>query len=243
MQTKRNFSLISIFFFIFNVQADTLKLSVVTEHAHSLQYESKLSGKIEGPAAELVEKVIHTAGIDFSTQVLPWARAYKIAEQNKNTLIYSIVRTADRESKFHWLGIISKPQYYLFSLKSNHFRKSVNVNSFKNYRVATILDSASYLALQSEGFKYLVPLTQAEQVFAMLKRKRVDFITANKRTFLNICRAYSEECENIIPIAPIKMSNNNFLYFAMNKESDPELVNALKMTYQKLLSTQEIKIF
>lgn len=219
------------------------KLSVITENAHSLQYQSKITGKMQGPAATLVEKVITTAGVDFNTKVLPWARAYKEAEKTANTLIYSMVRTPEREDKFHWLGIISKPQYFLYAFKQSEFTANKDATSFKKYRIGTLLNSASYLTLKAEGFTNLVALNNAKQVFGMLRKNRVDFITANKQTFKKICQSYSSECDQMVAVAPIDMPKNSALYFAMSKDSDPTLVNRLKLTYSQLISTGEISTF
>lgn len=218
-------------------------LSVVTEEAISLQYKSAKTNKMEGPAAVLVEKVIKTAGIEFSTKVLPWARAYKEAEHTKDTLIYSILRTPEREDKFHWLGVIAKPQYYLFALKDAKFTQANDVNTFKNYRIATLSDSANHQLLESNGFTHLITLNDAKNVFELLKRKRVDFITANKRTFKTICEFNGEKCDNIVAIAPIKMPASSLLYFAINKASDPKLVKRLKDSYKTLISKGEIAVF
>jgi len=229
--------------FLFSYKLAAATLNVVTEEAISLQYKSTITNKMEGPAADLVEKVINTAGIDFTTKILPWARAYKEAEQTKNTLIYSIVRTPERESKFHWLGVISKPQYYLFALKANKLPQSNKSQDFKEYRIATLLNSASYHQLQEQGFSNLVPLKSGKTVFEMLKKNRVDLITANKLTFEKICKFNSVGCDEVIAVAPINMPENSYLYFAINKESDPVLVNKLKTTYETLTLNNEVAVF
>ena len=154
-----------------------------------------------------------------------------------------MVRTPERESKFHWLGVISKPQYYLFALKDSEFTKSNHISSFKNYTIATLLNSATHVTLKAEGFKNIVPLAHAKQIFGMLRKKRVDFITANKPTFQTICTSYRVKCDDILAIAPIEMPKSSSLYFAMNKESDLALVNILKVTYKKLLLKGEITVF
>lgn len=218
-------------------------LSVVTEEAISLQYKSAKTNKMEGPAAVLVEKVIKAAELEFSTKVLPWARAYKEAEDTKNTLIYSILRTPEREDKFHWLGVIAKPQYYLFALKDAKFTQANDVNAFKNYRIATLSDSANHQLLESNGFTHLITLNDTKNVFELLKRKRVDFITANKRTFKTICNFNSEKCDDIVAIAPIKMPASSLLYFAINKASDPALVKRLQDSYKALLLKGDITVF
>lgn len=236
--------ILSLFFScIFGSRAEGLSISVVTEEAISLQYKSEITDQMEGPAAELVEKVIKTAGIDFTTKVLPWARAYKEAEQTKNTLIYSILRTPVRESKFHWIGVISKPQYYLFAIRGSTQIKSNNFNAYKNAKIGTLLNSASYHQLKSEGFTNLAALNNAKTIFQLLKRKRVDFITVNKRTFQKICEFNSVGCDEIIAVAPIDMPKSSLLYFAINKESDPELVKHLKTAYKQLKSNGGIVVF
>ncbi len=238
------FSFITLaFLFVNQASAAVMSLSVVTEEAISLQYRSKTTNEMEGPAAAIVEKTIKAAGYDFSTKVLPWARAYKEAESTKNTLIYSMVRTPDREEKFHWLGVLSEPKYYLFALRNSDFSKSNNMTPFKDHRIGTLLNSASYHSLKDNGFTNLIALNNAKNVFELLKRKRVDFITANKRTFQKICAFNSVGCDEIIAVAPIKMPKSSLLYLAINKDSDPKLVSRLKAAYDKLIASGDIAVF
>jgi polar amino acid transport system substrate-binding protein len=223
--------------------ASHLKVSVVTEEAFSLQHKSKITGKMEGPAAVLVEKVLNTADVEFSTKVLPWARAYKEAQQVKNTLIYSIVRTPNRENKFYWLGEISRPQYYLYALKSSGFLKAPNSDAFTEYKIGTILNSASYQSLKTNGFTNVLSIRQVTKVFNMLTKNKVDFITVDKQKFQSICASYSLKCADIVPISPIKMPQSSSLYFALSKNSDPALVSSITEAYNKLLLSGDISVF
>jgi polar amino acid transport system substrate-binding protein len=54
-------------------------------------------------------------GLKADFQVLPWARAYRIAATRPNTLIYSIARTS-RENQFIWLGQIAYMQRVFYRL-------------------------------------------------------------------------------------------------------------------------------
>ncbi len=229
--------------FVNQASATVVPLSVVTEEAISLQYRSEITNEMEGPAAVMVEKTLKAAGYDFATAVLPWARAYREAETTKNTLIYSIVRTPGREDKFHWLGVLSEPKYYLFALKNSEFSKSSSMTPYKNHRIGTLLNSASYHSLKDNGFTHLIALNHTKNVFELLKKKRVDFVTANKRTFKKICSYNTVECDEIVAVAPITMPKNSLLYLAINKESDPHLVKHLKVTYDKLIASGDISVF
>ncbi|RHW77463.1 hypothetical protein D1094_00445 [Colwellia sp. RSH04] len=230
-----------VYSYAISINGFTQTISVVTEDAPSLQYQ-KTSGEMAGPAAKLIEKVFNESGLSFETRVLPWARAYKEANLVPNTLIYSMVRTIEREDKFHWIGIISKPKYYFFALKNTEIPSSNNIKDFSKYRVGSLLSSASYSTLKAQGFEYLVPVTTAKQVFQLLTKNRVDLITANLTAFDEICQHHSTECSQIKAIAPIEPLNNRALYFAMNKDSDPKVVQRLRRSYQKLLKENKIKI-
>ncbi|TPH19308.1 substrate-binding periplasmic protein [Litorilituus lipolyticus] len=240
---KRLFML-SIFACLYSISFGTLAqtIAVVTEDAPSLQYQ-KASGEMAGPAANLVEKVLNESGFNFDTRVLPWARAYKEAKQVPNTLIYSMVRTPEREDNFHWIGIISKPQYYLFALKSKDIPLAKPLIEYHQYRVGTVLNSANHLALKNQGFDSLVPVATAKQVFMLLTKKRVELITANLTAFDEICQHNSKQCDDIEAIGPISALNDRALYFAMNKNSDASVVQTLRETYQKLLTDKAINIF
>jgi len=233
----------SIFTYSYLFSLGTLaeNIAVVTEDAPSLQYQNA-SGEMAGPAATLVEKVLHESGLNFNTRVLPWARAYKEAKQTPNTLIYSIVRTPEREDDFYWIGIISKPQYYLFALKSNDIPSKKPLTEYKQYHVGTVLNSASYIALKKQDFESLIPVATAKQVFMLLTKKRVDLITANLTAFDEICQHNTDQCNDIEAIGPISSLNNRALYFAMNKNSDANTVQTLRETYQKLLNDKAINI-
>ena len=59
-------------------------------------------GKIAGPATEVVKKTLQLAGInDYRLNIYPWARAYDMALNEPNVLIYLVARTPERETRFH----------------------------------------------------------------------------------------------------------------------------------------------
>ena len=80
--------------------AKVVTINIITEDSVILQYKEK--GKIVGPATDIVTDTIEQAGFSYDIKMLPWSRAYKVALTQKNTLIYSLARTADCEDKFHW---------------------------------------------------------------------------------------------------------------------------------------------
>ena len=67
-------------------------IAVVTEDWEPYNYLE--NNEVVGISTTVVRKVLNKAGIGINggIQMYPWARAYKMVKENKNTLIYTIIR-------------------------------------------------------------------------------------------------------------------------------------------------------
>ena len=61
---------------------------VVTEHFPP--YQVKAGDKLEGVAVEVVNALLEHEKINTQHIILPWSRAYHIATQQKNVMIYNL---------------------------------------------------------------------------------------------------------------------------------------------------------
>ena len=91
------------------VLADSLELEIVTENWRPYNYSE--GGDIKGHSTEILEKVLRRSGIKYKIKVYPWARAYKIAQNRKNVLIYTIMRIPSREYLFKWIILFLVPLF------------------------------------------------------------------------------------------------------------------------------------
>lgn len=85
-------------------------INIVTEVNRPLQFVEL--GESLGFAVEVVEKVLEQGELEGNITFYPWARAYKIAKEEPNTLIFSIRRTPKRETSFIWTQPLFVEPYY-----------------------------------------------------------------------------------------------------------------------------------
>lgn len=71
---------------------------VVTELAPPNQV--LINGEVAGEGTQFIRDIFAEADLTPNIQMYPWARAYKIADELKNTFIYSLARTVEREGNF-----------------------------------------------------------------------------------------------------------------------------------------------
>ncbi|MGD8344854.1 MAG: transporter substrate-binding domain-containing protein, partial [Desulfobacterales bacterium] len=77
-------------------------LTILTENLPPLNYVD--DGVLVGPSVEIVREIQRRVGSEEEIQVYPWARAYKMALENENVILFGMTYTKVRHDKFKWVG-------------------------------------------------------------------------------------------------------------------------------------------
>jgi polar amino acid transport system substrate-binding protein len=158
----------------------TGEMAVVTEELPP--YNMTENGKVTGVSTDIVKAVMKEADIDARIQVLPWARAYDQALNRPNVLIYSIVRTPERERLFQWIGSIAPMKWYLFSLAERPMHLQ-SLDDARGHQIATVNMDVGQRYLISKGFRPAVELQSTnryETNYQMLKVDHVELWISNE---------------------------------------------------------------
>jgi len=133
------------------VTAPENKITVVTEQWPPYNYLSS-SGEIIGSATKIVKNTLEQANVPYTLNIYPWARAYKTALEQPNVLIYSILRSPEREKLFHWICPLNTIQYHFFKLSARTDIKINSIDDVKKYTLGLIRDSYMHNHLKNNGF-------------------------------------------------------------------------------------------
>lgn len=218
-----------------NSTHDEVSIKVVTEDTFPLQFVE--NGKISGPATALVENVLSVAGITYSIEVLPWARAYHLALTEPNVLIYSLAKTTSRAKEFKWVGHIIALDYYLYGSADSNIDFKTPLADLKQYQIGTVRDSAVYQYLQDNGFTNLTTVVQGKQNLLLFKNKRVDLFPANKSSFKAICKLYAFDCQMLKPVYKLDISAID-LHMAFSQLTDDTTVEKMRSAYKQIMQKQ-----
>ena len=77
-------------------------MTILTENLPPLNYVE--DGLLVGPSVEIVREIQRRVGSNEPIEVYPWARAYKMALEEENVVLFSMTHTKDRLDKFKWIG-------------------------------------------------------------------------------------------------------------------------------------------
>ena len=150
-------------------------IAVVTEDWRPYSYAE--DGVVKGSSTEIVRAVLDRAGITYSIQVLPWARAFRDASVKPNILIYVLGKNPERDASFYWIGeVIPTDHAYFYRLKS---RTDIVINNFldaKKYWISTNNKSSSHKTMIDSGFEKLVIVRHQDLAIKMLIHDRIDLV-------------------------------------------------------------------
>jgi len=217
--------------FVAPLYADNLnlsfKLQVVTESLPPYQV-ANADKTISGSATDKVRQLLINLGFKVDIQMMPWARAYRIAATEANTLIYSIVRTPQREDKFNWLGVLFSKKVYLISLASRQDIRVKSITSTSLYTIGAIRDDFIVDYFVEAGLtKQLVELPDADAVFNMLLKGRVDLVPISKPQLESICIKIGCQTSDFRYVVEITDVSNDY-YLAASKNTSPHIIRILK---------------
>lgn len=209
-------------------------MTVVTEEYAPYNYTQ--SGKVTGFCAEIVEATLKKAGLQYDLQSYPWARAYNMALENPNTLIFSIRRTSERENKFKWGSVITKADIYLYKLKE---RKDIQLKTLadaKKYKTVVIPEDASTQKLIEQGFelkKNLQMSPVAETNVRMIHLKRVDLVPEDELGMFYLAKE-----DNIDPTLFVKTimipGLPSELYMAFSLKTPDDIILRCKKAFKEI---------
>lgn len=128
------------------------ELQIVSDPYPPLGYVNK-NGEIVGITVEIIRALLKETQINGTFRMLPWARAYKLAQTDENIAIYTLAKNKERERLFKLVGPVIQSKYYLFKLKKRHDIQLDSLSDAEKYLVGVVTDYYSHKYLLSREFK------------------------------------------------------------------------------------------
>ena len=141
-------------------------------------------GKIEGLVVDKVRLFLDQTGIKYKFKLLPWARLYRDLMISDHALGANLLRSPEREDKFHWIYQLSYEEEFLIARNSPEML-NFDMKSLSSGDYIAICDhlSAQCELLEKLGFPddnilRVYDLSVGKQA-RMVLRGRVDFMIDN----------------------------------------------------------------
>jgi len=232
MNLSNHFVFLILFLASFLAIAQNNQIKVYTEQLSPYLMQDK-SGKLSGLSIDVLNALTKLTGDTASINVMPWARAYQSVISTQDSIILTIARTPERETKFLWVGRIVENQSFFWGNKEHFKQKKLTFEELKNYDIVVSRDSNGHNFLKENNFPSIFTVVYEEQVIKMVYGKRIDLLMSSAPTLMSLTQKLSVDFDSFVPVH--KTADRSIkLSIAFNLSSDPSLVSKYQEAFQKL---------
>lgn len=160
----------------------TQALLLFTEEYPPVAFSDR-DGQAAGMAVEVAQEILRRMDQPASLQVVPWSRAYRIAQTTPDTAIFPTMRTAEREPQFKWVGPILLTADNFYALKGSGIVIRDQQELSRVRQIAVPRDWFTYQQLRAAGMTNLLGVNEPSQMFQLLRVGRVPLILADNVLF------------------------------------------------------------
>ncbi len=208
-------------------------LTIYTENFAPLSFEN--GGRAQGIAVDLLLQILNRVGSPTTVEnfkLVPWARGYKYVQYQKNTLLFSIMRTPKREHLFKWVGPIMPSDVVLLAKKKTGIKitPSTDLNRFYYGVINNDVGELFLLGRGVEPSKMNVT-DSAETAARMLHSERFDMWAYGKTAAFWKLRTLGF---NETDFEVVEILRSGEAYFALNKDTDDAVVSKLQKALEEI---------
>jgi polar amino acid transport system substrate-binding protein len=175
-------------------------------------------GELKGIAADMVKDVLDKMALPQEILSAPWERIAKESMSKSNVLVFSIIRTDERDEVFHWITPVSRNMHGLYGINKPYFDSFDNVP--RTFRVGTLLEDYRYDVAISKGFKVKAYDSWQALVDALINNE-IDTIFGSQGAIDFGCNPKQFKCETITLSSKYDIST---AYLALSKKDTCVLV-------------------
>lgn len=235
--TKLCRCLLVMFFFgpLHGAASELDRLTFITEHYPPYNYLD--DGELKGSSVRALKAILEHAGSSTEVtdiRVLPWARAYDTTLLTPDTVLFSTTRTNAREDLFQWVGPLASGGVVLLARKD----RNISIDSLESLR-----NGSSSIVVIGEDIgaqKLLESGVDAARLHAAVNNESAMNMLVAGRVSL---WAYGEDVAHWLltkhghdpkDFETVYVLSQDPLYFAINRDTDPAVVELLQRALDEL---------
>jgi len=210
-------------------------LILMTEIFPPYQYKDDVDNKLIGITTEVVEAIQKKVGDTSKVKVYPWTRGLKILETKKNSALFSMLRTDEREELYKWVGPIAKMEMVFFKKKGSPIELASTDDARKVGKIGVTKGVGNHGVLVAQGFTNLDVISSGidEKNIKKLVKGRIDLWPSLVGPGLYNAKRMGFDGE-IVPVG-VPLFKGDF-YIAFNKQTDDAIINQWQKALDELIA-------
>ena len=228
---KKLFVILAVVFLVSVQPVLSARLTILTENLPPLNYLK--DGVLVGLSVEIVKEIQRRVGSHEQIKVYPWARAYKIALEDENIVLFGTTHTKVRHDKFKWIGPLATKRDILVAKKGSGIKINSLEDAKKVKRIGTLRDDTRERLLKRHGFTNLEPVSDEQKNAKKLVLGRIDLWTYKKPGLKTVCELAGVDYNEIEEVYHLREID---LMIAFSKKTSDSIVQKWRNAFNKMLA-------
>lgn len=169
-------------------------------------------GTLQGFCVEIVADIQRRLGLSADIAVLPWARAYHMAQTEPNTMLVCPKRSTERERMFQWVGPLLTSRTGIYVKAGSHAKIASLAEAKALSTILVIRASYSYQDLAGAGFHNLYEVNDAASMVRMLMVDRAPAMMLERQGLDAVLREAGIARKAISPIYEMQSPSSNLAF-------------------------------
>ena len=214
------------------------QLNYLTEEWAPFNYQD--NGNVTGISVEILEAVFKNTGVNRSqvnVRIVPLEEGFQIAQNNTSTVLFSIVRTPERESLYKWAGPFTKASFVLYAPMSRNITIS-SPEDLNKYRIGAVKSSIENNLLTSQGVNasQIVNGKNPEDLLRMLEEGQIDLWATGDLAGRHQMLQTATDPNAYEIVYTLKEDD---LYYIFSKDVPDTLVNAFQQALENVRNQKD----
>lgn len=206
--------------------ANAEPLHLVTESYPPMNFPQ--NGVLKGTSVDLLKKVMADAGVAYDMEMMPWARAYKLAQTKDGYCVFTTVHNKERDQQFHWVEPLLKGYAYLIKKKGSSVHADT-IAEARTYLVGTQRGDYTENILRSQNFDRIDLTSEINLTLKKLLMDRIDLMPMAGE----LVSQYQSRGFDIEPVILLSADINGL---ACNKQVPQETIDRMQASLDKLIA-------
>ena len=228
---KKLFILVASAFFVFVQPALSAELIILTENLPPLNYVE--DGVLVGPSVDTVKEIQRRVGSQEEIKVYPWARAYQMALEKENVVLFGMTHTEIRHEQFKWIGPLATKRDILVAKKGSGITINSLEDAKKVKRIGTLRDDTRERLLKRQGFTNLEPVSDEQMNARKLVLGRIDLWTYKIPGLRTVCDLAGVDYKKMEEVYSLREINVDI---AFSKKTSEAIVQKWKKAFDEMIA-------
>jgi len=190
---------------------------------------------ISGLCTNIVKGILRQSEMEFSIKLRDLSYGISRARRHPDHGIYCVSKTEDRETAFDWVGPLASIQWTLFAKEGTSIKLN-NLEDARKYKIGGNKGDVMATYLEDAGFN-VSTINNNGLNARRLQEDQIDLWVAD-----GLAGPYlAADVSDVVEIEEALVFRETPMYLAINKETDPSIVQALKASFQKLVASGELE--